>query len=66
MSTFLLITNSVFVLVRIKQNLFFFASKWRAKSIRQLDINYKDINIKQRSKVTHLGCVLEEKMSGEI
>ena len=45
---------------------FFFASKRRAKSIRQLNINYKDINIKQHSKVTYLGCVLEEKMSGEI
>ena len=42
-----------------------FASKRRAKNIRQLNIKYKDINIKQNSKVTYLGCVLEETMSGE-
>ena len=37
-----------------------FASKWRAKNIRQLNIKYKDINIKQHSKVTYLGCVLDD------
>ena len=42
-----------------------FASKWRAKNIRQLNIKYKDINIKQNSEVTYLGCVLHETMSGE-
>ena len=42
-----------------------FASKRRAKNLRQLNINYKDINIKQHSEVTYLGCVLDETMSGE-
>ena len=42
-----------------------FASKRRAKNIRQLNIKYKDINIKQYLEVTYLGCVLEETMSGE-
>ena len=38
-----------------------FASKQRAKNIRQLNIKYKDIKIKQHSA----GCVLDETMSGE-
>ena len=42
-----------------------FASKRRAKNIRQLIITYKDINIKQHSEVTFLGWVLDETMSGE-
>ena len=42
-----------------------FASKRRAKNIRQLDIKYKDINIKQHSEVTYLGCVLGVTMLGE-
>ena len=42
-----------------------FASKRRAKNIRQLDIKYKDINIKQNLEVTYLWCVLDETMSGE-
>ena len=42
-----------------------FASKRRAKNIRQLNIKYKDINIKQHSEVTYLGCVLDKTMSGQ-
>ena len=42
-----------------------FASNRKVKNIRQLNIKYKDINIKQHLKVTCLGCVLEETMSGE-
>ena len=42
-----------------------FASKRKAKNIRQLNIKYKDINIKQHSEVTYFGCVVEEMMSGE-
>ena len=42
-----------------------FTSKQRAKNIRQLNSKYKDINIKQHSEVTYLGCVLDETMSGE-
>ena len=32
-----------------------FASKRKAKNIRQLNIKYKEINIKQHSEVTYLG-----------
>ena len=42
-----------------------FANKWRAQNIRQLNIEYNDINRKQHSKVTYLGCMLDEMMSGE-
>ena len=42
-----------------------FVSKRRAKNIHQLNIKYKDINIKQHSEVTYLGCMLDEIMSGE-
>ena len=48
---------------KTKSNLF--ASKRRAKNIRQLNIKYKDINVKQHSQVTYLGCVLDKTMSGE-
>ena len=41
-----------------------FASKRRVKNIGQLDIKYKDINIKRHSEVTYHGCVLDETMSG--
>ena len=41
------------------------ASKQRAKNIRQLNTKYKDVNIKQHSEVTYLGCVLDETMSEE-
>ena len=42
-----------------------FANKRRAKNIHELNIKYKDINIKQHSEVTYLGCVLDDTMSGE-
>ena len=42
-----------------------FASKRRAKNIRQLSIKCKYINIKEHSEVTYLGCKLDETMSGE-
>ena len=42
-----------------------FASKCTTKNIRQLNIKYKDINIKQHLEVTYLGWMLEETMSGE-
>ena len=42
-----------------------FASKLREKNTRQLNIKYKDINIKQHSEVTYFGCVLDETVSGE-
>ena len=45
--------------------LIFFASKWRAKNICKINIKYNDINKKQHSEVTYLGCMLKETMSGE-
>ena len=48
-----------------KTNSILFTSKRRAKNILQLNIKYRDINIKQHSEVTYFGCVLDEKMSGK-
>ena len=42
-----------------------FSPKHRSKSIRQIDVSYKDIKIKQYSKVTILGCVFDECLTGE-
>ena len=42
-----------------------FSPKHRLKSIGQRDISYKDVKIKQYSKVTYLGCVLDECQTGE-
>ena len=42
-----------------------FASKRRSKNVRQLNIRYNHINIKQHLQVTYLGCVLDERMSCE-
>ena len=39
-----------------------FASKGRVKNVGQLNIKYKDINIKQHSQVTYLECVSDETM----
>ena len=40
-----------------------FASKRKIKKLSKLRINYKNIQIKQYSKVTYLGCILDETMS---
>ena len=42
-----------------------FASKMKVKMIAKLDITYNNIKIKQHSKVTYLGCILDETLSGE-
>ena len=42
-----------------------FASKRKIKKVPKLKINYKNIQIKQHSKVRYLGCILDETMSGE-
>ena len=42
-----------------------FSSKRKVKKASPLNIQYKDINIKQYSKVTYLGCILDETLSGE-
>ena len=41
-----------------------FASKRKIKSVPKLKTNYKNIQIKHYSKVTYLGCILDETMSG--
>ena len=43
-----------------------FASKQISRNVRQLNIRYNYINIKQHSQVAYLGCVLDETMSGTI
>ena len=48
-----------------KTRLILFASKRRSENVRQLNIKYNHINVKQRLQVTYLGCVLDETMSGE-
>ena len=42
-----------------------FATKNKSKNIGNLNISYKNINIKQYSSVTYLGCILDETLSGE-
>ena len=42
-----------------------FSTKNRKKKIGTLDIQYGDVKIKQPSKVTYLGCELDETLSGE-
>ena len=42
-----------------------FASKRKIKRVPKLKINYKNIQIKQHSKVTYLGCILDQIMTEE-
>ena len=42
-----------------------FASKFKIKKFRKLNIKYGNIQINQHSKVKYLGCILDETMSGE-
>ena len=42
-----------------------FASKNKIKNLEKLDIQHGNIKIKQHQKVTYLGCILDEDMSGE-
>ena len=42
-----------------------FGSKNKLKSTRELHITHGDINIKQHSEVTYLGCILDDTLSGE-
>ena len=42
-----------------------FSSKHRLKNSKPLNIRYKDINMKQYSKVTYLGCIFDETLSGD-
>ena len=51
-----------FVKIRLNKSILF-ASKHKIKKIPKLKINYKNKQIKQHSKVTHLGCTLDKTMS---
>ena len=42
-----------------------FGTKGHLKNQKDLNIKYGDIKIKQHSKVTYLGCVLDNDLSGE-
>ena len=42
-----------------------FGSKKKLKSLKKLDIKRGDIQIKQHSEVTYLGCILDCNLSGE-
>ena len=59
------IRDLTFTLMRIRLNLYFFASKRKTKKVPRLKVNYKNIQIKQHLKVTHLGCILNKTMSVE-
>ena len=39
-----------------------FATKFKIKKVRKLNIKYGDIQIKQHFKVRYLGCILDERM----
>ena len=43
----------------------FFSSKRKPKKANPLNIQYKEVKIKQYTKVTYLGCILDETVSGE-
>ena len=42
-----------------------FATKFQIKKVRKVNLKYGDIQIKQRSKVKYLRCMLDGTMSGE-
>ena len=42
-----------------------FGSKHKINKSKPLNIQYNDIKIKQFSKVTYLGCIFDETLSGE-
>ena len=49
---------------RISESILF-GTKRQLKNQRDLDLRYGDIEIKQHSKVTYLGCILDNDLSGE-
>ena len=51
-------------IVEDKTESILFVSKRKIKKVPNLIIKYKDIQIKQYSKVTYLGCILDEAISG--
>ena len=59
------ITNSVFTLEKKKTKSILFGTKQQLKNQRDLVLRYGDIEIKQHSKVSYLGCILGNDLSGE-
>ena len=48
-----------------KAKLILFASKFKNKNIKKHSTKYRNIQIKQHSRVKYLGCLMDETMSGE-
>ena len=44
----------------IKLNQFFSQLRQGTKNIGKLNVRYKEINIKQQSQLTYIGCALDE------
>ena len=42
-----------------------FGTKRKLRKVGKLNITYQGVDIKQKSQVTYLGCILDETMSGE-
>ena len=42
-----------------------FASKYKIREGKNINISYNNIDIKQHSRVSYLGCILDETLSGE-
>ena len=42
-----------------------FATKYKIREGKNINISYKNIDIKQHSRVSYLGCILDETLSGE-
>ena len=57
--------NQPFIWEKIKLSQFFLAVNVRLKKASPLNIQYKDIKIKQYIKVTYLPCLLDGILSGE-
>ena len=51
--------------MKIRPNRFSLQVNVKSKLQEKLNIKYQDIEIKQHSQVTYLGCVMDETMSGE-
>ena len=44
---------------------FSFGTKFKIKRVEPLNIVHGNVKIKQSTKVTYLGCILDESLSGE-
>ena len=51
--------------MKIRPNRFSLQVNVKSKLQEKLNIKYQDIEIKQHSQVTYLGCVMDETISGE-